>query len=272
MNFSGEPGALVEQPLLKRAVADMAGADVILERQSRGRAGRLGPGVCYRLWGEGTQRGLIPFNPPQIASADLAPLALELAQWGVADAAALRWLDAPPAGALAQARALLAELEALDGDARITALGREMATLPLHPRLAHMLLKARPLGLAGLACDVAALVAERDILRGPPHERSCDFSLRLEALQAHRRDGRDGARRFEADPNACAAAERAARQWRHLLGVQAPVGGAAQAGALLALAYPDRVARRRGAGGGRYLLGGGRGARGEPHTPLARQG
>ncbi len=239
--------------------------------QRAGRAGRLGPGVCYRLWGEGTQRGLIPFNPPEIASADLAPLALDLAQWGVADAAALRWLDAPPAGALAQARSLLAELEALDGDGRITPLGRKMAALPLHPRLAHMLLKAEPLGLGGLACDVAALVSERDILRGPPAERSCDFTLRLEALQAHRRDGRDGARRYDADPAACGVAERAARQWRHLIGVQAPQGETAAAGELLALAYPDRVARRRGDDGGRYRLATGRGARLEPHCPLAKE-
>lgn len=239
--------------------------------QRAGRAGRLGPGVCYRLWGEGTQRGLIPFNPPEITSADLAPLALELAQWGVTDATTLRWLEPPPAGALAQACTLLTDLEALDGDGRITPLGREMAALPLHPRLAHMLVKAGPLGLGGIACDVAALVSERDVLRGPPQERSCDFALRLEALQAHRRDGSNGARRFDADPNACAAAERAARQWRHLIGVQAPAGDTAEAGALLALAYPDRVGRRRGEGGGRYLLAGGRGALLEPHCPLVRE-
>lgn len=251
---------------LERVRVSRASAD-----QRAGRAGRLGPGVCYRLWGEGTQRGLVPFALPEIGSADLAPLALDLAQWGVRDAAALRWLDAPPAGALNQARSLLTELEALDDEGRITALGREMASLPLHPRLSHMLLRARPLGLAGLACDVAALLSERDILRGPPHERSCDFSVRLEALQAHRRDGRDGARRFDADPNACANAERAARQWRHLVEAQAPdASHIHDSGLLLALAYPDRVARRRGEGG-RYLLANGRGAKVENHCPLARE-
>ncbi|PKM45361.1 MAG: ATP-dependent helicase HrpB [Gammaproteobacteria bacterium HGW-Gammaproteobacteria-1] len=239
--------------------------------QRAGRAGRLGPGVCYRLWGEGTQRGLIPFALPEIGSADLAPLALDLAQWGVRDAAALRWLDTPPAGALAQANALLTELEALDGEGRITALGREMANLPLHPRLSHMLLRAKPLGLAGLACDVAALLSERDILRGPPHERSCDFAVRLEALQAHRRDGRDGARRLDADPNACAGAERSSRQWRHLVDATAPdATHIAECGLLLSLAYPDRVARQRGEGG-RYLLANGRGGKLETHCPLARQ-
>ncbi len=240
--------------------------------QRAGRAGRLGPGVCYRLWGEGTQRGLVPFALPEIATADLAPLALDLSLWGTNDATALRWLDAPPAGALAQARQLLSELEAVDTVGRITAAGREMAALPLHPRLAHMLVKAETMGLAGLACDVAAILTERDLLRGPAAQRDCDFGVRLEALQAHRRDGRDGARRFDADPNACAAAERAARQWRHLLHAQAPGPEAiGEAGLLLALAYPDRVAARRSGEEGRYLLASGRGGRLEPHCRLARE-
>lgn len=230
--------------------------------QRSGRAGRLGPGVCYRLWGEGTQRGLIPYNAPEILEADLMPLALELAQWGISDATTLTWLDPPPAGALAQARELLQQLQALDGSGRITPLGREMAALPLHPRLAHMLLQARSMGLAAIACDVAALIAERDPLRAIESERRCDFPLRLEALHAHRRQGNKGARAYGADPAACAAAERASRQWRHLLKVQADdrMADEQDVGLLLAMAYPDRIALRRREGGNRYLLSNGRGA------------
>lgn len=231
--------------------------------QSAGRAGRLGPGVCYRLWGEGTQQGLVPYNVPEILEADLMPLALELANWGVSDATTLTWLDPPPASAQAQARDLLQQLQALDESGRITPLGQEMAALPLHPRLAHMLVQASVRGSAALACDVAALLSERDPLRQLEGERRCDFGLRLEALHAHRREGNRGARAYGADPAACAAAERASRQWRHLLKVQADDTAIdeQEVGLLLALAYPDRVAQRRKAGEGRYRLSNGRGAR-----------
>jgi len=231
--------------------------------QRAGRAGRLGPGVCFRLWGEGTQRGLVPYNAPEILEADLMPLALELAQWGIHEAEALTWLDPPPGAALSQARALLQQLQALDDNGRITPTGREIVHLPLHPRLGHMLIQARDTGQVALACDVAALLSERDPLRQLEGEGRCDFALRLEALHAHRQEGNRGARRFGADVTACAAVERASRQWRRLLKVQAadtPVAELA-VGGLLALAYPDRIAQRRSAGNGRYLLSNGRGAR-----------
>ncbi|MFA5628384.1 MAG: ATP-dependent helicase HrpB [Thiohalomonadaceae bacterium] len=229
--------------------------------QRKGRAGRLGPGICYRLWNEGTQRGLMPYADPEVLHADLAPLALELAQWGIDDVNSLHWLDTPPAGAMSQARELLTDLSAIDSRRQITALGREMVALPMHPRLSHMLLRARSLGLAGLACDIAALLSERDILRGPPHERSCEFTLRLEALQAYRQDGRVGAHRFAAEPQACAAVERVAKQWRHRFAVDLPGYAEIYAcGILLALAYPDRVAASLG-GDARYRLANGRGAR-----------
>ncbi|HSV27966.1 MAG TPA: ATP-dependent helicase HrpB, partial [Candidatus Omnitrophota bacterium] len=138
--------------------------------QRRGRAGRLGPGVCYRLWSEAEDRALVGFTAPEIAEADLAPLALDLAQWGIGDAGELAWLDPPPAAALAQARELLAELGAVDESGRITPHGRAMNRLSMHPRLAHMVLKARDLGLGGLACELAALLSERDVLRA---ERGC---------------------------------------------------------------------------------------------------
>ena len=228
--------------------------------QRAGRAGRLGPGVCYRLWSEATQNRLRSRRDPEILDADLAPLALELAQWGVSDPLALAWLDPPPSGALAQARVLLTELEALDEQGRITPIGRELAELPTHPRLAHLLRRGAALGHGALAADLAALLEERDLLRGE-HPFGCDLTARLEALQAVRRDS---ARRGPADPAACARVDQAARRWRQLLraGSELETPPAAEiVGLLLALAYPDRVARRRDGGTDRYLLANGRGAR-----------
>ncbi len=239
--------------------------------QRAGRAGRLGPGVCYRLWPQGLH--LIKHADAEIRQADLAPLALELAQWGVRDAAQLAWLDAPPPGALAQARELLHELDALDDKGAITALGRQMAGLPLHPRLAHMLLRAQAQGSGALACDVAALLGERDVLKGEA-SRNPDFSIRVEALSALRRNGRAGVAAYSADANACARAEQVAAQYRRLIKAGDASGPPApeEIGLLLALAYPDRVARRRTGDdvgsvtsgrltGTPYLLANGRGAR-----------
>ena len=228
--------------------------------QRAGRAGRLGPGLCYRLWSEATQNRLRPRRTPEMLDADLAPLALELAQWGVNDPLALAWLDPPPPGALAQARALLTELEALDAQVRITPTGRELAELPTHPRLAHLLRRGAALGQGALAADLAALLEERDLLRGE-HSFGCDLTARLDALQAFRRNG---ARGGLADPAGCVRVEQAARRWRQLLrvgpGPETPAV-AETVGLLLALAYPDRVARRREGGADRYLLANGRGAR-----------
>ncbi len=234
--------------------------------QRAGRAGRLGPGVCYRLWGENTQRGLVPFAAAEIVEADLAPLALELAQWG-ADADGLVWLDPPPRATLAQARDLLKDLDILDGHGRITAAGREIAEWPVHPRLGHLLREGRRLRLAALACDVAALLSERDVFRGPA--RDVDLSLRLDALRAFRRAGRDAARRLDADPNACASVNRAAEQYRRLLDAKDADDDDAALGVLLAFAYPDRVAQLR-SDGERLLLANGRGARLPQGSHLAK--
>lgn len=230
--------------------------------QRAGRAGRLAPGVCYRLWSETTQRGLVPQSPPEIRGADLAPLALELAAWGVRDPRTLAWLDSPPEAAFNQALELLTELEALDASGKITKTGRAMVRLPLHPRLAHMLFASEPLGLGALACDVAALLAERDILAGESR-RSADFTQRLEALWAFRRHGRQGAQSHQADASACARANQATQQFRRLLSLSESVKTAdtRQVGLLLALAYPDRVALARAPGDTRYLLASGRGAK-----------
>jgi ATP-dependent helicase HrpB len=241
--------------------------------QRAGRAGRLAPGVCYRLWSETTQRGLVPQSLPEIRGADLAPLALELAAWGVRNARTLSWLDPPPEAAMNQARELLVELDAMDAEGRITETGRAMARLPLHPRLSHMLFAAQQLGQGALACDIAALLSERDILSGEAR-RSADFVQRVEALHAFRRNGRAGAQSHQADANACTRVNQAAQQFQRLhasasrMQNNSPLprerGGEGQgegAGLLLALAYPDRVALARTPGEARYLLASGRGAR-----------
>ncbi len=153
--------------------------------QRQGRAGRVESGVCYRAWSEGAQRSLAPFSSPEITDADLAPLALDLANWGIRDANDLRWLDPPPAPMLASARDLLTRLGALDADGRITKHGREMASLGVHPRLAHMLIKSRELGALSLASDFAALLSERDLLRGAG-SRDADVRSRRDIFRADR--------------------------------------------------------------------------------------
>ena len=240
--------------------------------QRAGRAGRLGPGVCYRLWSEATQQRLRPHRSAEILEADLAPLALELAQWGVSDPNALAWLDPLPPGALAQARQLLTELEALDDQGRITPTGQDLAALPAHPRLAHLLRRGAALGHGALAADLAALLEERDLLRGD-HPFGSDLSARLDALRSFRRDGRNGAARWQADPAACARIEQSAQRWRRLLRAASSSvePNDAAVGLLLALAYPDRIARRRDGGADRYQLANGRGARLNPGDPLLGQ-
>ena len=233
--------------------------------QRRGRAGRLSAGICYRLWSEGTQAMLAPQTTPEILHADLAPLALELACWGARDPASLRWIDPPPSAPLAQARDLLRRLEAIDADERITGHGRRLARIGVHPRLAHMLVKSGGFGAAGLACDLAAILSERDVLRAPPGGRDVDLRLRVAALRAGAFAPPPG---MSIDQRALAQAKRNAAVWQREFAAGAP--GRADphdaTGVVLALAYPDRLGRSRGEGG-RYVLVNGRGARfGEPQA------
>ncbi|WP_068775690.1 ATP-dependent helicase HrpB [Paenibacillus sp. FJAT-26967] len=259
--------------------------------QRRGRAGRLQPGVCYRLWTELEESRLAPSSSPEIAEADLAPLALELAAWG-AQPEELRWLDLPPKAAYQQACSLLRQLGALDACGAITPHGRRMAELGLHPRLAHMALRALELGAGGLACEVAVLLGERDILRSTPEGRDADLRLRVEALRSAggaQRESRPaesgdqpgrnrlpgltaggGGAQDEAAEERTAGTSRAdaasvsrlhaeAARWKRELGVpRSEVADAALTGLLLAFAFPDRIARQRSTG--RYLLSSGRGA------------
>ena len=235
--------------------------------QRAGRAGRTAPGRCYRLWSEGAHASRAAFTAAEITEADLGPLALDLALWGSADAARLAWLDAPPAPMLAQARELLQRLEALDGRGAITTLGREMAEFPLHPRLAHMVLAARAYGAVPLAAELAALLSERDLLRRGGAHRDPDIRTRLEMLhgdqgaQAPDRAARQRVQRNAAQFQQLAAGPRTAAAAR------SPVSP----GMLLALAFPDRIGRRRGEGSGRYLLANGRGAAFPAATGLGAQ-
>ena len=225
--------------------------------QRRGRAGRVSDGHCYRLWSEGMQASLMPQTPPEILHADLAPLALELACWGSVDAAGLAWLDPPPPAPLAQARDLLRRLEAIDAAARITPHGRALAKVGAHPRLAHMLVKAGELGAPRLACDLAAILSERDILRAGMGARDADLRLRVAVLLGDARELPSG---MTADARAVAQAARNSANWQRELVRGKDRGDPDECtGILLAWAYPDRIAKARG-DAGRYLLANGRGA------------
>lgn len=231
--------------------------------QRAGRAGRQAPGVCYRLFSRHTFGALTGFTPPEITVADLATLVLELAVWGVQDVSSLSWLDVPPVQSLAAARGLLEMLGALDGHGRPTELGRQMAELPVHPRIARMLLRGRDMGLIQPACLLAALLSERDIFHYRPgqHASLCDSDVleRWEALlRNHGPDGR-------LHGGAVRGIERTAGQLARLMGVPwaglpAADSSADQVARLLLAAYPDRVAMAREGDDHRYLLANGRGA------------
>lgn len=224
--------------------------------QRRGRAGRTEPGVCYRLWEEAANGALEPFSPPEILSADLSGLLLDLAAWGVRDPAALAWLDPPPGPAVKEARALLVSLGALDEEGAITDQGRALGALALPPRLARMTIEAARRGEAQLGAEIAAVLVER----GLGGDRA-DLSERIEHLRRDRSQRGQDARRL-ANGFAQAAARAVGR--RDQDGAEF-----ADAGRLLALAYPDRIAKARGRAG-EFLMANGRAAALEPHERLSR--
>jgi ATP-dependent helicase HrpB len=234
--------------------------------QRAGRAGRIAPGKCYRLWDEHEQHGLLERAVPEILEADLAPLLLELAASGIRDASELRWLQAPPAAALNAARELLQQLGAVDERGSVTEHGKQMNRLALHPRLSHMVLAARALRLVPLACDVAALLQERDVLKAERSGEDVDLRTRVQLLNRARKSGAGApARRSPANANA-AALERVMRESERLRRAtsagDAPADAPADeraAGVVLAFAYPDRIAARRDAAGSRFLLRSGTG-------------
>ncbi len=212
--------------------------------QRRGRAGRLAPGLCYRLWPEAETRALASHDQPEILSADLAPLVLELAAWGVSGAASLAWVDPPPQAAFAQAQDLLKRLQAIDESGKITSIGKAMVRLPLHPRLAHMVVR----GGSQRAAELAAFLSERD---GLGRAAGVDIASRLEQVRGSARD------RIRA----------AAKQIRQIANSPNETAGIG-IGVLVALAWPDRIAQRRG-GERRYRLSGGGGAILPEHDALA---
>lgn len=262
--------------------------------QRRGRAGRVAPGTCYRLWSEGEHAALLAQRTPEILSADLAPLALDLALAGAADTTELRWLDAPPTAAMAQARELLTELDALDVRGEPTTHGRRMADLGLHPRIAHLVLRGVEAGRTRLACEIAALLGERDIFsrRGPGSpEADPDLAARILAIRGegdlHDATAdrgqlmrvREEARRIAGRLRTGSTAEPATHATAKGSGAgtantaSAPSDDLAACGELLALAYPDRVAlaRTESQGGrGGFRMRNGRGARVAAGSALTR--
>jgi ATP-dependent helicase HrpB len=244
--------------------------------QRRGRAGRVAPGVCYRLWEEHENHHLLPHAPPEILEADLAPVALDLAAAGIDDPSELRWLDPPPSSAYSQARELLAELEAIDEAGRLTRHGAALAGLPLHPRLGHLVVRGMAVGGPGqhsrLACDLAALLSERDIVRtGRGAQPDPDVRSRLELLR-----GRGTGNASVVDQGGLRRVRDESRRLQRLLTESGLTGTTNRAtgvggspnddlgatGLLLAFAYPDRIGRRRRGEGqrGRYILRNGTGA------------
>jgi ATP-dependent helicase HrpB len=221
--------------------------------QRRGRAGRTEPGVCYRLWDEPQTASLAPFTQPEILSADLSSLVLDLAQWGVSDPSALAFLDSPPGPALKEARSLLLELGALDPDGRITTEGKSLRALALPPRLARMIVDSHRLGAGAEAAEIAAVLTERG-LGGD----SVDLDARLDQFRRDR------------SPRAGSARSLAQRWASQVAATEGPASEdtSPSTGVMLAFAFPDRLARNRG--NGSFVLANGRGAAVDQTSALAR--
>lgn len=228
--------------------------------QRAGRAGRLGPGICYRLWNQGIHGSLLPFTPPEIRNADLTPLVLELTNWGIADPLELIWLDPPPTGGLDGGRQLLQLLGALNDSLQLTPLGKRMAELPTHPRLGRLLLAAEKLDCLPLACDLVALLSE------PTQRNDQDLQTRLESLWKRRKRGR-----LDEYTNI----ERASAYWRKRYNLSPmdkfPDNNRFLIGQLLACAFPDRIGRLRNGESSRYLFVSGQGGQLLENSPLAKE-
>ncbi len=229
--------------------------------QRSGRAGRLGPGVCYRLWTKAEHFSKSDFLPPEIVEADLSPLLLEVLQWGVKDPMELKWLNPPRQGAIQQARSLLTQLGAIDKTGMLSKNGKKITSLPLHPRLALMLLLGHKRGQSILACRLAALLQNRDLFRGKRDEHSVDIEERLEMLYLFEQKKTDHIRARGGDLALCRRIMQEAAQYQKLLGgfhSNHKASDFSEAGNLLALAYPERIAKKN-SGSSMHLLASGRG-------------
>ncbi|GAA0297183.1 ATP-dependent helicase HrpB [Sphingomonas oligophenolica] len=234
---------------MTRLVTERASQAAVTQRA--GRAARQMPGIAYRLWEEAATAGLPRFDPPEIVEADLSALTLDCALWGVADPRMLAWLDPPPAAAIEEARARLTALEAIDADGRPTEHGKAIARLPLPPRLGHMLVRAGEMGLAETAAEVAVLLGERGL-----GGNDVDLETRLRRWRTERGPRAEGGRKL-------------AKRWASLAPSPAR-GRGEEVGLAVALAFPDRIARRRDASGETWASVGGRGFKLDPTSSLAR--
>jgi ATP-dependent helicase HrpB len=235
---------------MTRLVTERASQASVTQRA--GRAARQAPGIAYRLWEEAATAGLPRFDTPEILEADLSALTLDCALWGVGDPRELRWLDPPPEAAVSEARTRLAALGATDADGRPTPHGHAIARLPLPPRLGHMLVRAGAIGIARTAAEVAVLLGERGL-----GGTDADLELRLRRWRSERGPRAEGGRTL-------------AERWTRLVAPNAPRGSGEDVALAVALAFPDRIARRRDSSGEHWASVGGRGFRLDPTSPLAR--
>lgn len=239
--------------------------------QRAGRAGRLEAGVCYRLWSEARQRSLEPYSKPEIQRADLVPFALDLAVWGIMDVNDLRWLDQPDEASISAARDVLFSLGALGRDGRITEHGKEMARFPMHPRLAHMIVKARTCGFGWTALQIAALLEERDILRLPKGQFTADVGLRLDAIESVEQNQISDAGKVGTHIASAKKLIRQVKIWARQFGIAHAAVDNKKAGCCLAIAFPDRIGAQRADHHESYVLAGGRGGKLRDDDPLSSE-
>ena len=254
---------------LETVVAPISSVD-----QRRGRAGRTGPGTCFRLWSQTSHAQRLPFPAPEISQTDLADMVLQLALWGVKKPSELKWLDLPPESTFSQARDLLIRLGALDKTGRITPHGKTLSHLGIHPRLGHMICRGKAMGQGMMACQMAALLQDRDIVNFTHGSRDADITLRLEILYAHAKNGHAGKNGMSINTKAVDQVIRTAQHLARKIKITGnkmsnALVDLSQAGSLLSFAFPERIAMARPGQRGLFLMASGAGAKMHTEDPLA---